>query len=98
MGMAPEVGIVVRRVGMDRHGEHIVALEEDALRAVAVMDVDIEHGDAPVLLPQPLGGDGGVVQEAEAAGHVGIGVMARRPAERIGLELARQHEIGCGRR
>ena len=31
---------------MDRDGEHVVALEEDALRAVAVMDVDIEHGDA----------------------------------------------------
>ena len=49
------------------------------------MDVDIEHGDAGVPAAQPLGGDGGVVQEAEAARHVGIGVMAGRPAERVGL-------------
>ncbi len=57
----------MRGIGMDRHREHVVALEEDALRAVAVMDVDVEHGHALVLLPQALGGNGGVVQEAEAA-------------------------------
>ena len=66
---------------MDGNGEHVGAVIEDALRAVAVMDVDIEHGHAPVLAAQPLGGDGGVVQEAEAARHVGISVMAGRPAE-----------------
>ena len=88
--VAPEVGIVVGGIGVDRDGEHVVALEEDALRAVAVMDVDIEHGDARMPAAQALGGDGGVVQEAEAARHVGIGVMAGRPAERIGLARARR--------
>ena len=96
--VAPEVGIVEAGIGVDRHGEHVVALEEDALRAVAVMDVDVEHGDAGVLAAQMLGGDGGVVQEAEAARHVGIGVMARRPAERIGLARARQDRFGRGGR
>ena len=74
------------------------AFEEDALRAVAVMHVDIEDRDALVLAAQALRGDRGVVQEAEAAGHVGIGVMAGRPAERVGVARALQHEVGSGRR
>jgi hypothetical protein len=37
---------VVRRVGMNRHREHLRALVEDALRAVAVMNVDVEDRDA----------------------------------------------------
>ena len=49
VGVTPEVGIVVVGIGVDRDGQHVVALEEDALRAVAVMDIDIEHGHALML-------------------------------------------------
>ena len=34
---------------MDRHGEHIRPLPEDALCAVAVMHVDVEDGDSVML-------------------------------------------------
>ncbi|CAN5182619.1 hypothetical protein BH10PSE6_BH10PSE6_10790 [soil metagenome] len=83
----------VRRIGMDRNGQHVGPLEEDALRAVAVMHVDVEDRDALVLAAQALRGDRRVVQEAEAAGHVGIGVMPGRPAEGISLARAVQHEV-----
>src|SRR5580700_2624748 len=66
--VAPEVRIVEAGIGVDRYGQHVVALEEDALRAVAMVDVDIEYGDAAMFVAQSLGGDGGVVQKAEAAG------------------------------
>ena len=82
---------------MDRDREHVGAPVEDALRAVAVMDIDVEHGDAFVLAAQALRGNGSVVQEAEAAGHVGISMMPGRPAERVGLAFARQHQVGSRR-
>ena len=37
---------------MDRNREHVRTLIEDALRAVAVMHVDIEDRDAFVLQPK----------------------------------------------
>ena len=39
-------------------------------------------------LAQALRGDRGIVEEAEAAGDIGEGVVARRPAERIGRRCA----------
>ena len=61
------------------------------------MHVDIEDGDALLFVAQALRGDGGVVQEAEAARHVGIGVVARRSAERIGVVFSRQYHVGHSR-
>ena len=83
-GMAPEEGIEADRVGMDRHGQHIGAGVEDALRAVAVVQVDIEYRNARRRLAQRLRRDRRIVEEAEAAGDVGEGVMSGRPAKRIG--------------
>src|SRR5438045_2694988 len=56
VGVTPEIGIVVGRIGVDRDREHVGAPVEDALRAVAVMDIDVEHGDAFVLAAQALRG------------------------------------------
>ena len=88
LAMAPEEGVEGGRIGVNRDRQHVAAGPEDALGAVAVMDVDVEDRDPLVAGAQPLGGDRAVVEEAEAAGHVGEGVVARRPAQRIGGALA----------
>ena len=93
-GMAPEERVEAHRIGMDRDGEHVRPCVEDALRAVAVMQVDVEDRDARGGPAQMLGGDGRIVEEAEAAGDIGEGVMAGRTAERIGGRLARLHGLG----
>ena len=49
-------------------GEHAVGVVESGLDAVAVVDIDIDVGDAQPLIDQPLDGDGGVVEDAEAEG------------------------------
>ncbi len=82
--IAPEEGIEALGMGMDRDGEHIGAVIEDRLRAVAVVDVDVEDGGALSGSRQQRRGDGGVVEVAEARRHVGGGVVAGRAAQRIG--------------
>src|SRR5438477_6215 len=65
---------------------------EDLLGAVAVMHVEIDHGDAmqAVLLLGMAGCDGGVVEDAEAHRPDGLGVVARRALrhESVGRLLA----------
>lgn len=53
---------------------------EDVGRAIAVMDIEINDGDAfDGLCGERMGGtDGDVVEQAETHGGVGGGVMARR--------------------
>ncbi len=96
MRVAPEEGVEAGRVDMHGDGQDIAPRIEDPLRAVAVMQVDVEHGDPPAGPKPTLGSDGAVVQEAEAAGHVGKGMVSRRPAERIGRGRSRQHRVGGG--
>ena len=79
---------------MDRHGQHVGALVEDALRAVAVMQVDVDDRHARGEAAKVLGGDRRIVEEAEAAGDIAEGMMARRAAERIGGAFACQHRVG----
>ena len=68
---------------MDRGEQHVVALVEDVLGAVAVVVVDIEDGHSPgTLIQAGLRGDGRIVQVAVAAHVVGGGMVARRPAQR----------------
>ena len=72
--------------GIDVHGagEHVVARREDRLRAVPVMGVEVEDGDAPESpLAKALRRDGRVVQVAGAAERGPRDVMARRPAAAI---------------
>src|SRR5690242_21170861 len=83
---------------MNRNRKHVGPLVEDALRAVAVMYVNIEDRHTLVLVAQALRRDGRVVQKAETACHVGEGMMAGRPAERVDLACAVAHEVGrCDR-
>ena len=58
-----------RRVAVQRHVLHVVALVEDLLRAVAVVVVDVEHGHlrAGASTATWCGGDRRVVEEAVAA-------------------------------
>ena len=72
-GVADEPGVVAVGIGMDRNRQHVPARPEDALRAVAVMAVDVEHRDPRgPRVPQRLRGQRRVVDVA----------MARRPARR----------------
>ncbi len=69
---------------------------DDRLGAVAVVDVPVDDRDALGAMGAlgVAGGDDGVVEQAEAHGLVGLGVMARRPdgAEGIG-RLAGEHRV-----
>eukprot|EP01034_Spumella_vulgaris_P000421 gene421-556_t len=58
VGMPPEERIEPHGIRVDRHRQHIGSLIEDALRTVAVVQ-------------EALRGDGGIVEEAEAAGNIG---------------------------
>src|SRR5690606_19185476 len=75
--VAREVRIGRARMTVDRDGQHVGAVVEDVLRAVAVVIVDVEHGDAAALA-QPMRGGGRTVEIAEAAEAGALGVMARR--------------------
>ena len=79
---------------MQRGEEHVGPIVEDALRAVAVMHVDVENRNARQRAAHVLRRDRDVVEIAEPAGHVGIGVVARRPAQPIGDRGAVEHERG----
>jgi len=76
--------------------EEVLVGPEDVLRAVAVVDVEIHDRDAlgTVADTGVVGCDGGVREQAEAHGAVGLGVVPRRAhlAERVG-EAARHHLV-----
>jgi hypothetical protein len=61
--------------------------------------VDVENGHLlAAIVAQPLGGDGGVVEEAVAAVEVAAGMVAGRAAEREGRTLAAPDQLGCRER
>jgi len=81
-GFGFEAGAGVAGAGVLVHAD-----EEDAgigfeagLRAVAVVDIEIDDGDflEAMFLLEIFGGDGDVGEKAEAHGMVGLGVMAGR--------------------
>ena len=70
---------------------------EHRLGAVAVVDVLVEDQDplAAELADGVVGGQGDVVEQAEAHGPVGLGVVAGRPDQGQGLgRLAADHGLG----
>jgi len=69
---------------MQRHHQHVRRVIEDRLRAVAVVHVDIEDRRRPARGDDPLRGDRGVVEVAEAAGMSAGRMVARRPRQRVG--------------
>ena len=58
---------------MGRAEEEIAVAFERRLGAVAVVDVEVDHGDArtPVSAPRPLGADHDIVEEANPIGRRG---------------------------
>ena len=80
---------------MDRHGEHIAPFVENALRAVAMVDVDVEDRDTLVAEPQMGGCDRAVVEKAKTAGDIAKGVVTGRAAERVDGILAIQHHCAA---
>ncbi len=96
--MADEPRVIAMRIAMHRGEHHVVALPENPLRAVAVMAVDIQDPHPPgAAQPQPLGRQCRVVQIAMPAGPRRIGVVPRRPGQRIGVPPLR-HLISGGNR
>ena len=84
-------------MAVDRDGEHVGARIEDLLLAVAVVIVDVEHGDAAVARQQ-IGGDRRIVEIAEAAEGARLGVMAGRAHQSISEVGAFQHLLGGSQR
>ena len=69
---------------MQRAVADVPAFPEDRLGAVAVVGVEVDHGDGVVPgVAQRLGGDRGVVEVAGAAVPVAGRMVTRRPAERV---------------
>ena len=84
--VAGEKRIELRRIAVQRDRHHIAALVENSLGAVSMVHVHIDDGDpGGAVVAAILGRDGGVVEKAKATCHVGVGMMARRPAQRVGV-------------
>jgi hypothetical protein len=98
MGIAPDEGVEEGRIGVDRNRQHVGPFVENALRTVAVMDVDVEDRHALMLEPQMGCRDCAVVEETEAARQIAVGMMAGRTAERVGRVLAVHDELRRRRR
>ena len=104
--MLPTPGLGQRAgAGIERHlvrGAEVEVLvaPEDVLRAVAVVHVEVDHGDAlgAVLLARIEAGDGDVGEDAEAHGALVLGVMAAGAhlAEHVGDAGALVHHAVDG--
>ena len=71
-----------QRVAMDADEKHICALVEDALRAVTVVVVHVEHNHPfGSLVQQSLDGHRCVVQKAVAAHEIRASMVARWPVQ-----------------
>src|SRR3546814_2409145 len=87
--MAPVERIIGRRIGMERREEHVAAVPEDILRAVAVMVIHIEDRDARhAAVDGRLRGDSSGVEMAIAAQIIAPRMMAGREAQGDGGAIA----------
>ncbi len=84
MRISPDERIELRRVGMNGNRQHVGRFVEDALGAVAVMNIDVENSHTLMLQPQVRGRDSAVVEKTESARLITIGMMSRRTTQRIG--------------
>jgi hypothetical protein len=78
---------------MDRNRQNITAMIEDALRAVAVMHIDIKDRRTPPGAQQGLRGNRGIVEKAETAGKIAERMVTGRAAQGIGSRFACQYGI-----
>ena len=88
MRMAPEKGIEPHRIGVDRHCQHVIAGVKYALRAVAVVNVDVQDRHPVPARAQPVCGNGSVVQKAEPPRQIAERMMPRRARQGIGRARA----------
>ena len=93
MGIAPDIRIVETGSAWIETVSTSLPFVEDALRAVAVVDVDVEDRDALVAEPQMGGCDRAVVEKAKTAGDIAKGVMAGRTAQRVDGIFTVQHHL-----
>ena len=89
---------------MKRNGQDRRVVVEDRLRAVPVMDVDIDDRDTLELVIRLAGarGDGDVVEDAEASAALGNGMVAGVPYQRksvvgVSRDDLRDRDDGCTR-
>ena len=83
-------GARVIRILVHRHVEHVRIGLEDVLRAVAVVDVVVDDGDAGrAERARMRGGNRDVVEQAEAHRAVPFRVVARRPHQRHRRQMRR---------
>src|SRR5262245_28597678 len=80
VGMAPEEGIIGRRVGMDGDEKYVRIVVEDVLCAVAVVIIDVDDRHAAPRTMRTSRGDRGSVEVGIAAAITPAGMMARWPA------------------
>ena len=80
-GLVLGAGAGIERHLVGRAVEHRRIVPEDVLRAVAVMDVPVDDGDAlgAMLLLRMAGGDRGIVEQAKAHRGRALGMVAGRP-------------------
>ena len=79
---------------MQADGQHVVAVVENRLGAVAMVEVHIQHGDLAIaLVTKGLGHDGSVVEETVAAEQIGVGMVSGWSAQGKGGALAFGHQF-----
>ena len=86
-------GVIPGRIGVQRDGHHVRPVIEDVLRAVAMMRIHIQHRHFRPGLQQAACRGGAVVQVAEAAGAVAMGMVAGRSRERVGHATGARHMV-----
>ncbi len=92
-------GARVARVLVGRDVEDGLVVLEDLLGAVAVVDVDVDHGDARRALRAGVGGGHrDVVEQAEPHRPLALGVMPRRPHEHQRRSAARHRVVDADQR
>ncbi|CAI8985575.1 hypothetical protein EMIT0P74_80196 [Pseudomonas sp. IT-P74] len=91
------------RMTVDRGEQHVAALIENRLGAVAVVVVDVEDRDLFVaLIEERLGGDGGVVEVAITPHQIAGGVVSRwtaqgesRTGSTLDFRLGGERDLRC---
>ena len=88
----------IEREAMDREEPDSLRAVEDLLRAVAVMDVEIDDQDAVELEPRQRirGRQGDVAEDAEAHAFAGTGMMPRGADQAEGAAVAALHHVRDG--
>ena len=79
------------RVAMQRDGQHVFSAPKNALRAIAVMNINVQNRHPVVFAAQVLRCNGTIVQVGEPVGTVRIGMVPGWSTQGIGGPLAVEH-------